>query len=77
MLESQRAGADIIEMGDDRNGYTSRWTIFDIKPDSFLARGETRGRGNGDGAADWKTVVEIYARREDTTDRMLADASRS
>ena len=77
LLESQRAGADIVESGEGGNGSTLRWTIFDIKPDSFLARGETRGKGNGDGAADWTTVVEIYARREDTTDRMLADASRS
>jgi hypothetical protein len=76
MLESQRSGTDIVETGDDRNGSIRRWTIFDIKQDSFLARGETRGRGNGDGAADWKTVVEIYARREDSTGRMLADAAR-
>ena len=77
ILKSQRTGADIIEIGDDQTGSRLRWTIFDIKPESFLARGETHGPGNGDGAADWKTIVEIYAQREGTTDRMLADASRS
>jgi hypothetical protein len=77
LLESVRAGGDIVETGDDRNGSMRRWTLFNIRPDSFLARGETRGRSNGDGATDWKTVVEIYARREGTMDRMLADASRS
>ena len=77
LLESERDGGDIVEIGDDRNGSTRRWTIFDIKPDSFLARGERHGRGNGDGAADWKTVVEIYARREGATDRMLSDATRA
>jgi len=76
ILEAQRAGADIIEIGDRDDGHSLRWTIFDIKQDSFLARGETRAPGNGDGAAIWKTVVEIYARREDDTDRMLADATR-
>jgi hypothetical protein len=76
VLEAQKSGADIIELGDDMNGTALRWTMFDIKPDTFLARGEARARVNGDGAAVWRTMVEVYARREDGTDRMLSDATR-
>ncbi len=77
MLEAQRSGTDIVEISEVRHGGTLRWTIFDIKADSFLARGEARVSANGNGETIWRTTVEIYARREDSLERMLTEATRS
>lgn len=75
ILEAQRVSDDIVEHGESRNGGVLRWTFFDLKQDSFLARAEASATNGG--TEVWRTIVEIRATREDPTERMLADAVRS
>jgi len=75
ILEARSVADDIVEHGEGRNGAVLRWTFFDIQPDSFLARAEASATNGG--AEAWRTIAEIRATREDPTDRMLADVTRS
>lgn len=72
ILEGRRTDDDIVEHGESRNGGVLRWTFFDIKQESFLARGEASATNGG--TEVWRTIVEIRATREDPTNRMIADA---
>ena len=52
-------GNDIVQLGKNAAGQATRWGFYEIKPDSFLWRGET----SADGETNWKRVVEFVARR--------------
>jgi hypothetical protein len=52
-------GADIVQLGKDEDGNELRWSFRDIRPDSFLWRGEL----SRDGGTSWHKVVEFTAKR--------------
>ncbi len=52
-------GSDIVQLGKDEDGNDLRWSFRDIRPDSFLWRGEI----SGDGGTNWRKVVEFTAKR--------------
>jgi hypothetical protein len=52
-------GDDIVQLGKDEHGHDVRWSFRDIRPASFLWRGEI----SGDGGASWRKVVEFTAQR--------------
>jgi hypothetical protein len=53
------AGADIVQLGKNAAGQTTRWGFYEIKRDSFLWRADV----SADGETDWKRVVEFRATR--------------
>jgi len=53
------AGDDIVQIGSNDAGETTRWSFCDITPDSFVWRGE-RSR---DGGATWQLQAEFRLRR--------------
>ena len=53
------AGDDIVQIGSNDAGETTRWSFCDITPDSFVWRGE-RSR---DGGATWQLQAEFRIRR--------------
>ena len=52
-------GNDIVQLGKSAAGHLIRWGFYEIKPASFLWRGEA----SVDNEAVWKRVVEFIARR--------------
>ncbi|HYJ69636.1 MAG TPA: hypothetical protein VEX15_18440 [Nocardioidaceae bacterium] len=50
---------DIMQEGTQEDGRPIRWTIVDIKPDSFLWRGEI----SDDDGQTWRLDQEMHARR--------------
>ena len=53
-------GSDIVQRGRNAGGHLIRWGFYEIKPDSFLWRGEA----SVDNEASWNRVVEFTARRK-------------
>lgn len=52
-------GSDIVQLGQDEDGNDLRWSFRDIRPGSFLWRGEMSKEGGG----TWRKVVEFMAKR--------------
>jgi hypothetical protein len=52
-------GHDIVQLGGNAAGHVVRWGFYQIKPASFLWRGEA----SADSEANWNRVVEFTARR--------------
>jgi hypothetical protein len=55
----RRHGDDIVQLGTNSDGQPVRWSFSDIKPNSFIWRGET----SLDSGATWRLDVEFLARR--------------
>ncbi len=53
-------GADIVQIGKDDDGTSTRWSFSDIKPDSFRWRGE---RSTDDGRT-WRLQADFSAYRK-------------
>ncbi len=62
MVEGGAVGDGIVLTGRDENGAIRRWSFSDIRPDSFVWRGE-RSRDNG---LTWKLEAEYHITREGT-----------
>jgi len=52
-------GRDIVQLGRNEDGSTSRWSFREITPDSFTWRAER----SPDGERDWRLLAEFRARR--------------
>jgi hypothetical protein len=58
-LIARRVGDTIVQQGIDDDGSFVRWTFQDIKPNSFVWRGEY----SRDGGKNWQLDAEFVARR--------------
>jgi len=58
-LVGRRAGDRIMQQGEQSDGRPIRWSFNDIKPDSFVWRGEI----SDDGGATWRLEQEMRATR--------------
>jgi hypothetical protein len=52
-------GDDIVQLGRSGAGHLIRWGFYQIRPGSFLWRGEA----SADNEVSWNRVVEFTARR--------------
>jgi hypothetical protein len=52
-------GKDIVQLGKNDAGETTRWSFCDITPDAFVWRGER----SPDGGATWQLQAEFRVRR--------------
>jgi hypothetical protein len=52
-------GADIVQIGEDRNGLLSRWRFVEITDQSFRWLGET----SWDKGSTWTLDMEMRARK--------------
>jgi hypothetical protein len=52
-------GKDIVQLGTNDAGETTRWSFCDITPDAFVWRGER----SPDGGATWQLQAEFRVRR--------------
>jgi hypothetical protein len=66
-LSGGRRGERIVLEGRDAAGHLLRWSFNDIRPDSFVWRGEV----SHDGGASWRLVEEMRLRRR-ADDRQAA-----
>jgi hypothetical protein len=59
VLHGGADGERIVLLGTDVDGAKLRWTFNDIRPDSFLWRGET----SPDGGTTWRTEQVMHLKR--------------
>jgi hypothetical protein len=62
-MVGRKQGDDIVQLGNNADGHSIRWSFSQIAPNSFRWRGETLRDRRPTTEASWRLDVEFFARR--------------